>query len=76
MEPRWRTLALFIRDVGFPIFAAAYLLLQITPALHQLNVTMERMVNSLAAQHEDSVRQERQRDDALQLLIVELRKGK
>ena len=38
------TITRFIRDVGFPIAVAAYLLLGLSPKIDKLTATVERLV--------------------------------
>lgn len=44
-EP-WGTLARLLRDVGFPIFVAAYLLAQVNPALLNLREALVELTHT------------------------------
>lgn len=40
MSPTLRTIFIFVRDLGFPIFVSAYLLSKITNILEEINMTL------------------------------------
>lgn len=48
MEP----LTVFLREFGFPVFVAGFLLLRIEPTLKEMNLTMARMLQFLQDKRE------------------------
>lgn len=53
--PWYAVLTRIVRDVGFPIFVAAYLLLQLGPQLERLNVVIEHVSDQLDRNHDIQV---------------------
>lgn len=52
MKNGWRDIVMVVRDVGFPIFVAAYLLVQLAPALDRLSAQVDRISVLLESNHE------------------------